>query len=191
MAYLPLAASDMANAVVLVRGADDGTALLAPAIREAMRELDPDVPASDFMSLQDANWNARWNARVSGGILATVVCVSVALATIGLMALTAFGVGQRKRELGIRLAFGASPSHVVGLTLRRVALQVLIGLFCGALLALAWNAVFEGTEPSAAMFDNLAATALILAAVMLTAATWPARAAARLDPLAALKSGPQ
>jgi predicted permease len=189
--YMPLAATGMANAKVLVRGPADGAVALASAIRDEVRHLDPDVPVTDLMTLEDANWSARWNARVSGGILATLVSVAVALATIGLIALTAFGVAQRKRELGIRLAFGAKPSHVVTLTLRRVVLQVVVGLLCGSLLSIVWTAVFEGAKPSAAMLDNLAATALILAAVMLTAAAWPARAAARLDPLSALKSRPQ
>ena len=119
-----------------------------------------------------------------------VVGLAVALATIGLMGLTAFAVGQRSREFGIRLALGAKPAQVVRLTLRRVFWQVLIGMAAGALLSIGWDHVFEEqlqTSP-AAVYDNLATTAMLLMGVMLTAAAWPARRAGQVDPLETLKS---
>ena len=119
-----------------------------------------------------------------------VVGIAVALATIGLMGLTAFGVGQRRREFGIRLALGARPAQLVRLTLRRVFWQILIGMAAGSLLSIGWNHVFNEQLRSSpgAVYDNLAITALLLMLVMLAAAAWPARRAGQIDPLLTLKS---
>ena len=190
IAYLPVTPEQMSNVVVLVRAADRDTTSVAPAIREEMRVLDPDVPIGNLMSLEQATWEAKWRGRVSTGILTMVVGIAVALATVGLMGLTAFGVGQRSREFGIRLALGARPGQVVRLTLKRAFWQVLIGVAAGSALSMGWDHLFEeqlGTSP-AAIYANLAMTALLLTVVMLTAAAWPARRAGQIDPLLALKS---
>ncbi|MGH9411425.1 MAG: ABC transporter permease, partial [Vicinamibacterales bacterium] len=170
IAYVPLTPEQMSNVILLVRAVGPrDMASVVPAIRDEMRALDPNVPVGSVMSLEQASWQAAWRGHVATGILTTVVAIAVALATIGLMGLTAFGVGQRRREFGIRLALGARPSQVVALTLRRVFWQVLIGMAAGSLLSIAWDHFFEEQLrfSPAAVYDNLATTALLLIVVML------------------------
>ena len=108
-AFVPLTPAGLSNAVVLVRTEGDA-ALLAPAVREEVRRLDPEIPVDALMTVQDANWQSRWNSRVSTGIITTIALIALVLATVGLASLTAYAVAQRSRELGIRLALGARPA---------------------------------------------------------------------------------
>jgi len=162
--YLPLPPSAMSTVVVLVRAKDEPSSL-ASSVREAARQIDPNVPLYRVMTLEDANWEARWNARVSAGIISTLAFIALALATVGLAALTAHAVAQRSRELGIRLALGAERKEVVLLVLRRVLVQVAVGLIFGAIGAKAWERIFVTVGVSA----------------------WPAARAARIDPLLMLR----
>lgn len=187
--YVPLTSDQMSSALLLIRSPESDAASLASAVRDEMRALDPNVPIDQLTTLDQANWEANWRGRVSTGILTTVVAIALTLATIGLMGLTAFAVGQRSREFGIRLALGAKPAHVIALTLRRVLLQVFVGMAAGVLLSLGWNHLFEEQlQMSAwAVYNNLVVTTVLLTVVMLTAAAWPARRAGRIDPLLTLK----
>jgi ABC-type antimicrobial peptide transport system permease subunit len=168
----------LSNGVVLVWTQGD-PAVLAPVIRDEVRRLDADVPVNGLMTLEDANWRARWNSRVSSRILLTIALIALALATVGLAALTAYAVAQRSHELGIRLALGAAPSAMVLLVLRRVLFQVLVGIVVGSIVAKAW-------DPGTAAGD-LARAALVVVMVIVTASSWPAARAGRIDPLQMLR----
>jgi hypothetical protein len=182
--YLPLPSSAMSTVVVLVRAKAE-PASLASAVREIARQLDPDVPLYKVMTLEDANWEARWNARVSAGIISTLAVIALALATVGLAALTAHAVAQRSRELGIRLALGAERKEVVLLVLRRVLVQVAVGLLFGAIGAKAWERLFgDGGLTGAA---NLAMVSVLVVLVTVSVSAWPAARAARIDPLLMLR----
>lgn len=190
LVFLPLESADAPNAAILVRGTPETASSLGRAIRDEVRTLDRNVPITNLMTLEDAEWKARWLTRTSTGILTTVAIVAFSLSTIGLMGLTAYGVGRRRREFGIRLALGAAPLHVVVLTLRRVLLQVLVGAAFGSLLAIGWEHVFGAavrTTPTL-IVENLVGTSLLLTAFMLAAAAWPARRAGQIDPLLTLKA---
>jgi len=169
---------------VMIRAAQDPAALAA-TVREEIRRLDPAVPVSRMMTLDEANWEGRWNARVSAGLITTIAFIALCLAAVGLAALTAHTVAQRSRELGIRLALGARPGQVLALVLRGVAAQVAIGLFMGILGAIAWERLFTTNRLTAV--GNLATVSVLVAAVTLAFAAWPARRAARLDPLTTLR----
>jgi putative ABC transport system permease protein len=177
-AYLPLAPAAISSVVVLVRTAGDAS-VLAPVVRDEVRRLDPNIPVNRLMTLADANWNARWNPRVASEIITTISLIALALATIGLAALTAHAVAQRSRELGIRLALGATQAGVVLLVLRRVVLQALVGVAVGSIGAKAW-------DPQVAA-GVLAAVSLVVIAVVVGVSAWPAARAGRIEPLGMLR----
>lgn len=177
-AYLPLTPAEMLNATVLVRTTSAASAL-APVLRDEVRRLDPAIAVNRVMTLERANWNARWNPRVATRIITTIALIAFALATIGLAALTADAVAQRGRELGVRLALGATPSSVVLLVLRRVLLQAVAGVALGSVGAFAWD---RSTAPAI-----IAAASLFVVAVVVGVSAWPAAGAARIDPLAMLR----
>ena len=177
-AFVPMTPGGLSSAVVIAR-TDVDAAILAPAVREEVRKLDPEIPVNALLTLEDANWQARWNSRVSSGIITTIALIALALATIGLAALTAHAVAQRSRELGIRLALGATPPGMVLLVLRRVLLQVFVGVIVGSIGAKAW-------DPGIAA-GNLAGAALVAVVVIVTVSSWPAARAGRIDPLQMLR----
>jgi hypothetical protein len=139
--------------------------VLAPVVRDEVRRLDPNVPVNRLMTLEDAARNARWNPRVAEGIITTITLIALVLATVGLAALTAHAVAQRSRELGIRLALGATQLSVVMLVLRRVLLQALVGVAVGSIGAKAW-------DPQVAA-GNLAAAAVVVIAVVVVCRRGP------------------
>jgi hypothetical protein len=177
-AFVPITEAGLSNAVVLAR-ADVDPAVLALMIRDQVRRLDPEIPVNGLLTLEDANWRARWNSRVSSGIITTIALIALALATVGLAALTAHAVAQRSRELGIRLALGATPPGMVMLVLRRVLFQVFVGVVVGSIGAKAWD---PGTGAG-----DLAGAVLVVVVVIVTVSAWPAARAGRIDPLQMLR----
>jgi putative ABC transport system permease protein len=176
-AFVPLTSAELSNGVVLAWTPTD-PAVLAPIIRDEVRRLDPEVPVNGLMTLEDLNWRSRWNSRVSRGIVMTIALIALALATVGLAALTAYAVAQRSRELGIRLALGARPPGIVLLVLRRVLFQVLVGVVVGSIAAKAWDQTATG---------DLVRAALVALVVIVTVSSWPAARAGRIDPLPMLR----
>jgi ABC-type antimicrobial peptide transport system permease subunit len=168
----------MSNVVVLVRTLGESS-VLAPVVREEVRRLDPNVAVNRVMTLETANWNARWNPRVATRIITTISFIALALATIGLAALTSHSVAQRRRELGIRLALGATQLGVVLLVLRRVLLQAVVGVAVGSIGAKAWSPLIAP--------GMLATASLLVIAVVVGVSAWPAARAARIDPLGMLR----
>jgi hypothetical protein len=177
-AYLPLTDTEMSAAVVLVR-TEGPASVLAPVVRDAVRRLDPGVAVNRVITLEDAEWNARWNPRVATEIVTTIAVIALALATLGLTALTAHAVAQRGRELGVRLALGATPHSVVRLVLKRVLLQTVVGVAAGSIGAKVW----DSTTGSGV----LVAVSVLVVAVVMGASAWPAARAARIDPLTMLR----
>ena len=176
--YTPLSPAAMSNAVVLVRTKEDA-ASLAAAVRDEVVRIDPSVPVNRLMTLADANQIVRWNARVSVEIITTIALIALGLATLGLAALTAHAVTQRSRELGIRLALGATSGGVVRLVLERVTVQALVGVAIGCALAKAWDPTISAA--------TLLGTSGLVIAVVIGISSWPAARAARIDPLAMLR----
>jgi ABC-type antimicrobial peptide transport system permease subunit len=100
--------------------------------------------------------------------------------------LTSQSVAERARELGIRIALGARQGQIVGLVIRRVLLQIAVGLMFGAIGAKAWERLFATaglTTPG-----NLTAVAVLVTLVTLAVAAFPARRAARIDPVVILRA---
>lgn len=142
IAYLPMGDAPPATAWLLVRSTTNASSLAAP-VREALRRVDPTIPLSSPRSLATATRDATWANRVSAR-LASVVCgATFLLATVGLYAVVAHRVAQRRRELGLRVVLGARAASLVGLVTGHVRAAVLIGLAGGMAGAVAWDRAFS------------------------------------------------
>jgi putative ABC transport system permease protein len=184
--YLPFAASLPTRPVLFIRTAGD-PATLAPLVREQVRGLDPDLPIAGLETARQLERDAGWNARISQNIIMTIACIAVALAAVGLYAVTAYGVARRTREIGIRVALGARPSCVIWLVLRGALRQIAAGLAAGFLLKHAWARLFGG--PGGGLDPvNLLSLVVVLAVVALLATLAPAARALRISPLEALRA---
>jgi putative ABC transport system permease protein len=176
------------SASFVVRSNAD-TASLAPALRAQVWNVDKDLPISAITGMQDLLYASTAEPRFQTRVLASFSSIAFLLAMVGIYGVMAYSVTQRTQEIGIRMALGAQRGHIVQMILWRSAALVAGGLAIG--LAGAWaatrvlkNFLFEVTP-----FDPLtfAAVSLLLALVALGACYIPARRAAGIDPLVALR----
>lgn len=176
------------SARLLVR-LQPGVSLTLNQVQSAVQSVDPNVPVSDFKALAatlDASLGPR---RFLLGLLSTFSAIAVGLAAMGLYAVLAFTVQQRRREIGIRLAVGANTGNVIWLVLRDTFSMSIGGLAAGILAAL-WFTSFLNTllfGISQTDVSTYSAAAAMMGAVALAASTLPAFRATRTDPAIALR----
>ena len=162
---------------------------LASAARAALAAVDPDVPAADVRTLEQAVDNTLAVRRFSAWIVALFGYAALGLTACGIYAVSAHAVNDRSRELGIRAALGASPRELIALVLRTDFACVLLGIGAGLIVARAGAAAIRGLlfDISVAEPGPYVAVALLLAAVAAAACSVPATRAARIDPLRVLR----
>ena len=180
---------DMSQMSFYVRTAQSPDALLA-AIPRIVANVDPDLPASNirtFASQVRKNVRSDWLFVTLAGSLAAIATL---LAALGLYGVLSYTVAQRTREIGVRLALGAAPARMRAMVLRQVvgmvSLGVPLGLFAALLIGRVAAALLYGlapTDPAA-----FVGACVLLTAVALGASYIPARRAARVDPVVALRS---
>ena len=182
--------NDMAL-VVRAHPASDGQlpANLRDQVAAAVHAVDPDVPVAQWQPMQQLVDRAVAPARFALALLAGFALLTLLLAAVGLYGVVALIATQRQRELGVRLALGASRASLFTLVLRQGALLAAAGIAIGWFLALVGARVLRSYLFGVGAFDPLTLTLapLLLAAVALAACLLPARRAARLDVLAALR----
>jgi putative ABC transport system permease protein len=155
-----------------------------PAVRGALRGLEPDVMLDEVRSLDQVAAASASVIRLAMRLLAGFALVSLALAAIGIYGVLAYSVRGRTRELGTRVALGASNRDIVGLVMREggaiTATGLIVGLAAGLASARSLSAVLYDVPP----FDpiSLAAAAVVLGLTAMAACYLPARRAARIDP---------
>jgi macrolide transport system ATP-binding/permease protein len=166
---------------------DPATAL--PMIRKTIASIDSEVPVTETMPLIDQVRGAYTDARLAAAVLICAAIIAVVLSAIGLFGVIAYEVGQRTREIGIRLALGATPRQVVVLFLKKGLAVVLAGCIAGLFLSLAasrllsaWLFNVRPSDPA-----TFGAAALLLALVALLASYLPSRRATQVDPVQALR----
>jgi putative ABC transport system permease protein len=168
----------------------NGSGDVVAALRAAVAALDADVPLYDVRSLDAQLAASMWPMRLFGGTFVMFGIASIVLAAIGLYAVIAFSVSRRTRELGIRLALGATRADLVrmicGEASVTIGIGMVAGLALGALLSRALSGVLFGVSPSDPIV--FASVGGILAAVALIASLVPAHRATRLDPVVALRA---
>lgn len=177
-----------AGAYLVVRSKTDPMALV-PALRAAVRSTDPDIPLESVMTMEARLAASVAQPRFYAALLALFAALAVTLAAVGIYGVLSYSVLQRRREIGVRMAVGAEPGNVLRLVLGQGAVLVAIGLVIGLGAAAFVSRVlttflFGVTAADPAVFG---AVATLLGAIALTACYVPARRAARVDPLEALR----
>src|SRR5436190_24333723 len=122
-------------------------------------------------------------------MFAGFAAIALLLSSVGLYAVTAYSVRQRTQEIGIRMALGAQPRSMLWMVLRRALVQLAVGLPIGILGALGVGKILQSllVQTSPADPVTLVSVVVLLIAVAVLACLWPARRAARLDPVRALR----
>ncbi len=163
---------------------------LAPAVRRAVAEVDPTVPVAELETMQQRVSGVLAKPRVNLTLLTIFAAVALLLAAVGIYGVVAYAVAQRTRELGIRVALGASARDVLRLVLRQGMTPVAIGLVIGLGVALlstrVMASILYGVRPTDPA--TLAAVTLVLGAIGFLASWLPARRAMRVDPMIALRA---
>lgn len=187
--YLPYDQIAQPQLGIVVRATGDPAAL-APAIRAATFAVDPDEPLYAVQTLAALTAaTTQTNAMLSRGMLA-VAGIAFLLAVIGVYGVTTYSVGQRTREIGIRMAMGAENADVTRQIVRQGAAIVGIGTATGLLLAVLVTRGLSAFLFGVSAFDPIVfgGITVLLVATAIVASYLPARRAARVDPLIALRA---
>jgi ABC-type antimicrobial peptide transport system permease subunit len=188
-AYVPERMSQRVHVSLIVRTEGD-PALLAEPVRAAIREVLPRQPILQIAPMEDKVEAAAATPRFFTTLVSVFGALALTLAAVGLYGIVAYVVRQREREIGVRVALGATSAHVVALMLRRGMTPVLAGLAIGIPLALLAARLLRSLlyEVSASDPITFVGVAALLAAVALIASWIPARRAARVDPAVTLRA---
>jgi predicted permease len=175
--------------MLFLRTAGDPVAV-APAVRRALHEVAPDAPVYDLRPMTDRVADAMAFARLSAILLSLFAAVALALATIGVYGVISFAAAERTREMGIRVALGATRGDVARLVLRQGIGIAVAGGAVGLLGALAATRVMRSMLYDVAPTDpaTFAAVGAVLLATVLVACWTPARRASRVPPADVLRS---
>ena len=186
--YQPYRLQSPAIMNIIARSQVPPTSLTA-LVREAVQQVDSDLPVFNVQTMDEILAQNRWPYRVFGTMFTLFALIALILSAVGIYAVTSYSVSQRTQEIGVRMALGAQPREVSWLILRRGLVQLAIGLAIG--LTLAWFA----SAPLGAVIAvptrdpvTFAVIVTLLVAVTLAACLIPARRATRLDPLNALRA---
>jgi predicted permease len=187
-AYLPLDQQAVRTLTFLVRTGHLDT--VVAAARREVAQLDPEQPLYDAKTMERAFFEARSAERLITGMFVLFASVALGLAILGLYSLISYLVSQRTREIGVRVALGASRADVTRLVLRQGARLVLAGLALGLLLGLGLARVMAGAVAGVSPIDSVTFTAvpLLLTVISLLATAGPARRAARVEPAVVLRA---
>jgi predicted lysophospholipase L1 biosynthesis ABC-type transport system permease subunit len=188
VAYLPLSQQHETGVVLYVRTTTAPASLLT-AVGAEVRALEPNLPLPELRTVAETVSGSLYAARMGARLLAAFGVLALLLAAIGVYSVISYGVAQRTREIGVRMALGASSSEVQGLVLKRGLRLVALGVGVGLGLAAFAGRFLESFLYGVRGHDPLTfvVVAVILTAVAFLACFLPARRATKLDPLAALR----
>jgi putative ABC transport system permease protein len=183
--YIPRLTSQM---TLVVRSSADPASLTA-AVRKEVQAIDKDQPVFNVRTMDQVFGEAMAPQRLSAQMFAIFALIALILAAIGIYAVIAYAVVQRTHEIGIRMALGARREDVMRLILRQGMRLTLVGLLLGLAVALALTRLMAGVLYGVSATDLLTyiGVGALLIVVALLACYVPARRAARLDPLVALR----
>jgi len=186
--YFPFAQLPGRSMAVALRTPADPGALL-PAVRKVVSELDPQLAVADAATMAARVRSSLAGERFVTTLLALFAALALVLSLVGLYGLVSYSVARRVREVGVRMALGAGSGdirrRVVGGSLALVAAGLALGLAGALTLTRLLEGLLFGVSPTDPL--TFAGTALLLTAAAIAASLPPARRAARVDPVAALR----
>lgn len=188
-AQWPVAGGAVRRAMTfVVRGSRDN-ASMSSALRGVIREMDPSLPVSEMQTLQAVADNALARPRLSAILVTVFAAVALAVAATGLYGVIALLVSRRRQEIGVRIALGAQTGTILTMVLRRGVQLAAIGVVTGMVGSFWVTRVLQGMLYGVTTLDPVtyAVVPLILFTIAILACLVPARRAAALDPLVALR----
>jgi predicted permease len=162
---------------------------LVGVVREAIRSVDPDQPVSNIATMEEVLGREASQRRLGMILLTAFAVLALLLASLGIYGVLAYFVAQRKNEIGVRLALGASPAQILLLVLRKGMALTLLGVTIGLAASFVLTRLMTSLLFGVKAVDPLtfAVVSLLLAGVALLACWIPARRAAKVDPAVALR----
>jgi predicted permease len=161
-----------------------------PAV-SLVRDLDPDLPVYDVMTMEQAigGANGFFLFKMGAGFAGALGALGLMLAVVGVYGVVSYGANQRRHEIGIRMALGAQPQSIFGLVIRQAGILVGTGVALGILASLALSRVLTSLLVGVSSYDPLTffSVSALLLGVSLVACYLPARRAAHVDPMVALR----
>ena len=176
--------------MTLIVSSHSSPSALTQSVRDIVKRLDPDLALYDIKLMQDRVDATLQNQRTSIFLLGIFATVALVLAAVGIYGVLAFSVGQRTREIGIRMALGALPADVLCNVLGQGARLLAAGLGAGLLISVATARFLRSQLYSTSPYDpwSFGLVVIFLAVATFVSCWLPARRAARVDPLVALRA---
>jgi putative ABC transport system permease protein len=190
LVYVPYAQDPFGRMRIVIRTSGDPAGIISAARRE-ISALDPEVALALVSSMDAALGRSLAGPRFTAYLLTGFATMALLLVAIGLYGVLAYGISQRTHEIGIRMALGARASNVLGMVVREAVILVVLGVVIGLAGSLGVARVVASLlyETSATEPTTMAAVVGLLVVVGALAAWIPARRAARVDPMIALREG--
>jgi ABC-type antimicrobial peptide transport system permease subunit len=188
--YQPMRQAASASLAILVRARTDGAAGIGPAIRAAVREIDPQQPVSSMAPLQSLLDETVGGRRFNTLLVTIFAVAALVLAAVGVYGLLAYTIAQQDREIGIRIALGASATAILQAVGGRAIAAACVGGIAGVALSVAVSRAIAGLLFGIAPLDAFSylAAACVLAAVVAAAAAFPLWRALNVDPAVSLRA---
>jgi predicted permease len=187
-AFVPYAYQQVPNLGLTIRMKSTPSSITA-AVREEVRAADPNLAIFQVRTMEETRRLAYWEGGLFAWVFGTIGVTGLLLASMGVFGVLAYSVSQRSREIGVRMALGAGSRDVLRMVVGDGVLLAGIGLAIGVVLAPLGTRLAQSFFYRVSPFDPLAfiAVSLLLLLVAAAASYAPARRAARIDPLAALR----
>jgi putative ABC transport system permease protein len=176
------------NVFLVARTSSDPKSLVA-SIRSELRSLDKDIPVSQVQTMEEVISGSLAQRRLSMSLLVVFAALAAGLAAVGIYGVMAYIVAQRTHEIGIRMALGAEQKDVIKMVLGDGAKLTLAGIGAGLAVAVSLTRFLQSLLYQVSATDTViyASIALLLTVVALLASYIPARRAAKVDPMEALR----
>lgn len=186
--YLPFTISGQADSLVTLTQTDPAS--IAKAVLGQVYAIDSNQPVTNLMTIERVLQEGAYaGPRFNLALFAVFACIGLALAVIGVYGVMASSVAQQTHEIGIRMALGASPGKISGMIIKRGSQLLLAGIVVGLAGSFLTARLLAGQIWNVSPFDPITfgSVSIILLIAGLQACAWPARRAARIDPIAALR----
>jgi putative ABC transport system permease protein len=187
--YLPLRQSPFRDQNLVVRTTDNPSTIVS-GIREVLRAIDPNLPLAEVRTMEERLWASSGEPRFRTWLMALFGAMGLTLAAIGIYGVMTYSVAQRTREIGIRAALGATRSDLLRMVFGQSVKLAMFGIVIGLALALAAGRLLGALLFAVSPADTLvlAGATGVLMFVALMSALLPARRAATVDPIVALRT---